>query len=398
MTRPPLWCAVIVLAFLLGADLAHAHTRSQSFSTWTVGDNTIQGVFQIDAYRATQLTETPQDLAALLRDHLKSTIAFSQDGAPCLASPPQSIAAPRGDLRVELRFTCPKPFADAPGHLKIGSFFDVSVSHVHYIRLTDAGGKFREAVLTLGKSEITVGGAAASPVSSFFDFLALGFEHVLSGLDHVAFLLALVMLAGGLWRTVMAVTGFTLGHTLTLALVALGVLKPDTGAVEALIGFTVAWAAGDALARARGLSPWYGVGGAVAILFIPALAWLTGLPSLSWTVLGGVALFAAAMSLARAFDAPVVAPAIATVFGLAHGAGFAGPLLALQIPSGGLLPTLFAFNIGVEAGQLTALALFGAVIWGLRRTLKQVPDFAFDAAAAALFALGTFWFVSRALA
>ncbi|MCE9523365.1 MAG: HupE/UreJ family protein, partial [Alphaproteobacteria bacterium] len=169
-------------------------------------------------------------------------------------------------------------------------------------------------------------------------------------------------------------------------------------AVEALIGFTVAWAAGDALARARGLSPWLGLVGAIGILLLPMLAWLLGLPSLSWMVLAGVALFAAVMSLARQFDAPIVAPAIATVFGLAHGAGFAGPLLALHIPADGLLLTLLAFNLGVEAGQLTALALFGAAIWILRKTLKQVPALAFDVTAASLFALGTFWFVSRALA
>jgi G:T-mismatch repair DNA endonuclease (very short patch repair protein) len=82
---------------------------------------------------------------------------------------------------------------------------------------------------------------------------------------------------------------------------------------------------------------------------------------------------------------------------LAHGAGFAGPLLELQIPGSDLLLTLLAFNLGVEAGQLTALALFGAAILILRASVKRVPDVAFDATAAALFALGTFWFVSRAL-
>lgn len=398
--RPLLSRAVVALfiSLGLGAGTGHAHTRSQSFSTWTVGDNAVQGVFQVDAYRATQLSETPQDLVKLLREHLAATVSLSQGDVPCTASPPQAIAAPRGDLRAELRFTCAKPFAQAPGRLRVGAFFDVSVSHVHYVRLTGANGEVREAVLTLGKSEVALGAGATASASSFFDFLALGFEHVLSGIDHLAFLAALVMLAGGLWRTAIAVTGFTLGHSLTLALVAMNVLKPETVAIEALIGFTVAWAAGDALARVRGLSPWYGVAGAAVILLLPLLASLIGLPSLSWPVLAGVALFAAAMSFARRVDAPIVAPAIATVFGLAHGAGFAGPLLELQIPGSDLVLTLLAFNLGVEAGQLTALALFGAVIWVLRASLKQIPDLAFDATAAALFALGTFWFVTRALA
>ena len=118
---------------------------------------------------------------------------------------------------------------------------------------------------------------------------------------------------------------------------------------------------------------------------------------MAWTVLLGLALFAAAMSYARA-DAPYLAPAIATVFGLAHGAGFAGPLLEMEIPPANLIWTLLAFNVGVELGQLTALVVLAGLLWAARRVFNEIPPLAFDAAAAVLFALGTFWFVSRALA
>jgi hypothetical protein len=383
-----------LLAIALFAQPAAAHTRSQSFSTWTVGPTDIEGVFQVDAYRATQLSETPQDLPALLRDHLAQTVKVSQNGAPCTATEPRSLRAPSGDLRVELRFTCPKTFAEAPANLNVGAFFDVSISHVHYIRVSDAGG-FHEAVLTQGRNDVAIGGNTAHGGTDIGAFLVLGFEHVLSGIDHIAFLIALALLAGGPWRIVLAVTGFTLGHSLTLALVALGVLRPDTIAVEALIGFTVAWAAGDALARVRALPPWYGLAGAAGILLMPVVAWIAGLPVLSWTLILGLALFAGTMSYAKRFDGPYVAPAIATVFGLAHGAGFAGPLLEMEIPSGQLLWTLLAFNLGVEAGQLTALGVMGGSLWLLRRVYARIPATAFDATAASLFALGTFWFVSR---
>jgi hypothetical protein len=388
---------LLLVAFFAVIGPANAHTRSQSFSTWTVADNVVDGIFQIDAYRVTQLSETPQDLAALLRDHLGSTIKLTQDGAACTPTTPRILTAPRGDLRVELRFTCPKPFAEQNASLQIGSFFDVSISHVHYIRVADAAGS-HEAVLTQGRSDVAIGGATTHADTDVGSFLLLGFEHVLSGVDHIAFLIALAMLAGSLWRILLAVTGFTLGHSLTLALVALGILHPDTAAVEALIGFTVAWAAGDALARARNLSPSYGLAGAAGILILPLIAWIASLPVLSWLLLAGLALFAGAMSFARRVDGPYVAPAIATVFGLAHGAGFAGPLLEMEIPSGQLIWTLLVFNIGVEAGQLAALSIMGAVLWILRSTLQQIPKPAFDATAAILFALGTFWFVSRALA
>ena len=396
LVRAPKVILLLCICVLLAAP-AFAHTRSQSFSTWTVDGNVLDGILQIDSYRITQLSETPQDLTTLLRDHLAATVTLSQDGAPCPATPARVIAAPRGDLRVELRFSCPKPFTEAPGKLHIGAFFDVSISHVHYIRITDTAG-FHEAVFTQGRNELAVGGEAAHTGTDVPSFLLLGFEHVLSGIDHIAFLIALAMLAGGPWRILWAVTGFTLGHSLTLALVALGILRPDTAAVEALIGFTVAWAAGDALARARNMSPWIGLAGAVGILTLPLVAWIAGLPVLPWVLLLGLALFAGTMSFARRFDGPYVAPAIATIFGLAHGAGFAGPLLEMHIPADQLVWTLLAFNIGVEGGQLTALAVLGVTLWVLRATLTQFPSRAFDATAAALFALGLFWFVSRALA
>jgi hypothetical protein len=385
----------VALLMLLLAAPAHAHTRSQSFSTWTISGDTVAGVFQVDAYRATQLSETPQDLAMLLKRELEATVALTQAGAACTRTSVQPVRAPRGEMRVEIAFKCAEPFAEAPGELTIGAFFGVSVSHVHYIRVTSKEG-VREGVLTQGKTFFPIGGDAAAP-SSFGSFLYLGFEHVLSGVDHIAFLIALAMLAGGLWRILIAVTGFTLGHSVTLALVAFNVLKPDTAAIEALIGFTVAWAAGDALRRLRGTPQWYGLIGAGGIAMLPLLAWLFGLPVLAWSVLLGLAVFAAAMSYAKA-DAPYLAPAIATVFGLAHGAGFAGPLLEMEIPPANLVWTLFAFNIGVELGQLTALAVLGGLLWGARQVFKEMPPLAFDAAAAFLFALGTFWFVSRALA
>jgi hypothetical protein len=344
----------------------------------------------------TQLSETPRDLDVLLRDHLTETVTLTQNGTRCTLTPPRALPAPRGDVRMRLVFTCSRPLAEAPADLKLGAFFTVSISHVHYARVTEPNG-LREFVLTSGHTELAVGAAEAAPSSTFGSFLTLGFEHVLSGIDHIAFLIALAMLAGGPWRILIAVTGFTVGHSLTLALVALNVLRPDTAAVEALIGFTVAWAAGDALARARNLPRWYGLVGAAGILLLPVVAAISSLPVLSLAVIGGVALFAATMSYARNLDAPYVAPAIATIFGLAHGAGFAGPLLEMEIPSGSLVWTLLAFNLGVEAGQLTALALLAGILWLARRVVQPIPAVAYDTSASVLFALGTFWFVSRAL-
>lgn len=387
---------LLCLAFFVAAAPASAHTRSQSFSTWTVHDNVLQGTYQVDAYRATQLSEEPQDLVKLVNDHLKATVFAQQNGVTCKLDEPQALHAPRGELRTDLRIVCPKPFAEFPATLVVGAFFEVSISHVHYARVSYTGGRVDEVVLTQGHQSVKIGAGAVQGTHSVLSFLGLGFTHVLSGADHVAFLLALMMLAGSIRGTVFAVTGFTVGHSITLALVALGILKPDAAAVEAVIGFTVAWAAGDALARWRNIPSWLGLVGAAGIVLLPALAVFGGSVQLSWGVLLGLAMFAATMSYARELDTGRIAPVIASVFGLAHGAGFAGPLLELKIAPGDLIWTLLTFNVGVELGQLTVVAIVVAAMWGIRRFRVPAPALGLDVAAAALFGLGTFWFVSRA--
>lgn len=387
----------LAVFLLLLAD-ASAHTRSQSFSSWSVRGAELDGVFQVDAYRVTQLSEQPEDLAKILTGHLDTRIRVEQTGVACKRASLRSLSAPRGDMRVEVRFVCPREIAVADASLFIEGFFDVSISHIHYARLSYPDGRMDEVVLTQGQQSVVAGKGGVEPHSSFFSLLFLGFEHVLSGVDHIAFLVALMMLAGGLRQTIWSVTGFTIGHSITLALVALGILKPDMAAIEALIGFTVAWAAGDALARARNIPPVLGLAGAIAILMFGLVGEIAGITQVPMLALAGLALFAAAMSFTRGLDSGRIAPAVAVVFGLAHGAGFAGPLLELKIAPDNLVWTLLAFNLGVEAGQLVAVAVVTAILVGLRRSGLKLPAFSYDAVASLLFALGMFWFVSRSLA
>src|SRR5262245_15075296 len=120
--------AVLLAWLAMGPIPAQAHTPSQSFSTWVVNGTKLRGVYQVDSYRATQLSETPQDLNALVIDHLSRTVSLRQGGVACTAAKPHALTAPRGGIRVELTFTCPKPLSQAPATLSIGAFFDVSVS------------------------------------------------------------------------------------------------------------------------------------------------------------------------------------------------------------------------------------------------------------------------------
>jgi len=150
--------ATVTLLFLILIAVltpAQAHTRSQSFSTWIADGNALRGVYQVDAYRATQLSAAPQDLGVILREHLARTVSLVQGGAACRLDPLKSLEAPRGDLRVEFRFICPQPLAAAPLLLTVAAFFDVSISHVHYLRVTLSRASV-EAILSDGRRDLVI--------------------------------------------------------------------------------------------------------------------------------------------------------------------------------------------------------------------------------------------------
>ncbi|MFN8641462.1 MAG: HupE/UreJ family protein [Candidatus Binatia bacterium] len=91
--------------------------------------------------------------------------------------------------------------------------------------------------------------------TSFASVVALGVEHILTGYDHLVFLLGLLLLGGRLGDVVRIVTGFTVAHSLTLALAVFGVARPPSGAIEALIGLSIALVATENLWLSAGRRP-----------------------------------------------------------------------------------------------------------------------------------------------
>ncbi len=392
-----LWTLLLALAM---PALANAHSRSESYSSWRVQDQKLIGVVQVDALRATQLITDPaqtQDLQGLLAGQVLTTVSAKQGRLDCHRDLVRPLNAAIGQLRSEIILTCPRALAQVPATLTIGVFGAVSFSHVHYARVLAPNGQVSETVLSQGHRTVLVGGPAKIQPSSLFDFMRLGLIHVLSGPDHLAFLLALTLLAGRPLLAIGAATGFTLGHSLTLALVTIGALQPAYSAIEALIGFTVVFAAGEALAARYGASRRLSLIGAGAILLIPLTATVLKLGPPPWPVFVGAALFAACAPGSGLSGSRRMAPVLAAAFGLIHGAGFAGPLLELDLPQNRLLPAILGFNIGVEAAQLLALAGFALFGLLLARTSPRIRSGAFIAATTVLSGLGVYWFVSRSL-
>jgi hypothetical protein len=216
----------------------------------------------------------------------------------------------------------------------------------------------------------------------------LGVEHILSGWDHLAFLLLLIVVARRLQEVAILVTGFTVGHSVTLAAAALGVVVPHVRAVEATIAASILVVAleNGAMEQVRG--------GALVILGALALfvasAAFGGLPAF-W----GLALFTACyFALLRTLHgAGRLRWVIACLFGFVHGLGFSGVLLEQELPRGQLLQALFGFNIGVELGQLAIVAFIWPLLQWLRR--RDLGTAVVDSTSFAGVAVGTFALVVR---
>ncbi len=185
------------------------------------------------------------------------------------------------------------------------------------------GGEGRVYTLTAGQPTAHLYGAAddrrnMGEIASAY--LVLGVEHILSGIDHLLFVIGLLLLVGFRRRLVWTITAFTVAHSLTLASAALGWLTLRPAPVEACIALSIVLVAGEALHRRE--------------------------------------------TLARRFPALV-----AFIFGLVHGLGFAGALKEIGLPDNHLPIALLTFNVGVEIGQLLTVA----VAWLVWQAASRLP-------------------------
>ncbi len=390
----PYTTGIVFMALLLALmpSPAFAHTKSQSFSSWQVDGSRADVIFAVDARRVTQLAQLyddPMPLEALLAAHLEETISLRQAGAPCPQTGLRITDKDAATLRVRINFLCPQTIDDNDS-VRITAFHTVSATHLHIARVTigeDDNG--REYLL----NETTPGFSVQlqSGPRDIVGFIWLGFFHVLSGLDHLAFLAALALVARTRRRAILCVTGFTVGHSLTLALATFGRISPDLPLIEAMIGFTIAASALEA-SEPRARRP---VFGAFAVFTFVIVALPLGLDH---SLLGfGLALaaFAWAIGQLAARQSARLVPLIAVAFGLVHGAGFAGGLTQLDLARDQLAVPLFGFNIGVELGQLVALAGLYLSTATLAVAIPQIRSQGPQWLTVFLFGTGCFWFAER---
>jgi hydrogenase/urease accessory protein HupE len=230
----------------------------------------------------------------------------------------------------ELRISAPV-LANLPrGHKQFCSVFD------------QENRLLAERMLSAESNDVTIDLRGTSSSRSIFRFLVLGVEHILTGYDHLAFLLALLISGGSLRHNAKIITSFTVAHSLTLALATFGVVNISPAIVEPLIAASVVFVGLENLVRRR--------------------------LAARWLVTFG--------------------------FGLVHGLGFAATLRELGVGTFAL--PLLSFNVGVELAQIAIAALVLPLVWRLERrpafALKHVPAFSLLITFA-----GIYWFLARTL-
>lgn len=228
-------------------------------------------------------------------------------------------------------------------HVKgVGEKYSAAIVKIYWM-----DGQNRVITLTAGQPDVQLFGSAEDrrgmgEIASAY--VVLGVEHILAGIDHLLFVISLLFLVSFNRKLVYTISAFTLAHSLTLGLSALGLLTLRSPPVETTIALSIMLVAGEALNKEQTLSRQW-----------PAL--------------------------------------VAFLFGLVHGLGFAGALAKIGLPQQHLFVALLTFNVGVEIGQLLVVGL----AYVAYRALASRPQF-LAARTPALYAIGgvaAFWSIGR---
>lgn len=207
-----------------------------------------------------------------------------------------------------------------------------------------SGGRVQTVALTPGHNATTVALGAAPVWRAAGGFILMGIEHILTGYDHMLFLLSLLMVGAALPQLLKIVTAFTIAHSVTLSLAVLGVVDVPSRWVESAIALSITYVAAENVWRGR------------ASL---GSRWL-----------------------------------VTFAFGLVHGLGFASALMEMHLPRANVAASLVGFNVGVEIGQVSVILLATVALDALRQ-YAWAPVFRRWVSAGAAFT-GFVWFIQRA--
>lgn len=344
---------------LLGwAPIAFAHPAPFSFLDLQIAGGRVAGtltVHDLDAAHELRLPDanvlldpaTAQRHAAALADILRARLRLAADGRPLTLA--FSDLTPIAD-RQALRFTIATDAAGRPARLTVDArLFPYDGQHQTFVNVYEDHGLRHQAILDARRAAMDYYAGSWSGVGAVLaTFVPAGIHHIAIGPDHILFLVGLLLLGGSLKRLALIVTAFTLGHSVTLTLAALGVATPPAHVVEPAIALSLVLVAADNLLAGRDETP-----------------------------------------------RRDLRPLLAGVFGLVHGFGFAAVLREFGLPDGALGWSLFGFNLGVELGQLVLVVPLALVLAAIRRQRPSLARRMAVVGSIAIATAGAYWFLQR---
>jgi len=235
---------------------------------------------------------------------------------------------------------------EQPGALTLDThLFPYDPNHQTFVNIYEADSLRQQWIFNSAAPERTYYlGTAQGAIEVMKTFIPSGIHHILIGPDHILFLVGLLLLGGTWGALVRIVTAFTIGHSLTLSAAALNYVSPPASVIEPAIALSIVFVGADNLVRGEGRD---------------------------------------------------LRAAVALVFGLVHGFGFANVLREFGLPREALGWSLFSFNLGVEIGQLLIVFLVASVLSAIRRRSTALAYRVAYAGSVVVIAAGTYWFVQR---
>jgi hypothetical protein len=365
---------VIVAAFAFACTLlapaASAHKPSDAYLTiardaavvtgqWDIALRDLEGAIGLDANGDGDITwGEVRARKQAIAGYALSRLSVSSGGQPCTIDVTDQAIDRHTDgayAVLMLDGSCRQP---GPATIEYRLLFDIDPQHRGLLNYVE-NGTSRSIIFAAEAPRQVVGGDSVGALGQFAAYVHEGIWHIWLGYDHILFLVSLLLPAvlvrrDSEWRPASSfrssfvdvakvVTAFTIAHSITLSLAALGVVALPSRLVESAIALSVV------LAALNNLFP---------------------------VVAGGrwIAAFA---------------------FGLIHGFGFAGALQDLGLPANSLVLSLFGFNVGVELGQLVIVAAFLPLAFALRATWSY-RRVVLGGGSVAIMAIAGIWLVERA--
>lgn len=364
MIRPV--SVLLALGLACVAATASAHPAPFSYLDLRLSGGVVTGtltVHDLDAAYELKLSDADALLdptvarryGPVLIDALTRRLRIQVDGRAAVVTLANITPVPdRQGLQFSVRIDPP----GTPGRIDLdASLFPYDETHQTFVNVYEGDALRQQAILDARHPTFTYYAGSWQGIGAVLGtFVPAGAYHIAIGPDHLLFLLGLLLVGGSLRRLALIVTAFTVGHTITLSLAALGIVTPPGSLIEPLIALSVVLVGVDNLL----------VGDSVR---------------------GERPLEAAASRDLR--------PWLAGLFGLVHGFGFASVLREFGLPREALGWSLFGFNLGVELGQLAFVLPVAALLAWIRRSAPLAGSRLAMVGSVIVALAGSYWFIQR---